>query len=102
MPEWLKEHLGKPVSAIPDPYGECSSFSEHMNSKLRKLLEWMGIEYQFKTSKECYENGDFDEAIKILLSNYKMLEKIIAPTLSKETLENWYPFFLYARNAEVF
>ncbi|QTA91905.1 Lysine--tRNA ligase [Desulfonema magnum] len=93
MPEWLKEHLGKPVSAIPDPYGECSSFSEHMNSKLRKLLEWMGIEYQFKTSKECYENGDFDEAIKILLSNYKMLEKIIAPTLSKETLENWYPFF---------
>jgi len=93
MPDWIKEHLGKPVSSIPDPYEKFSSFSEHMNDKLKKMLEWMEIDYQFKSSKETYENGEFDEAIKILLKNYKTLEQIIAPTLSKDTLQNWYPFF---------
>jgi len=93
MPAWLKEHLGKPVSSIPDPYGEYASFSDHMNMKLKEMLNWMEIDYQFRSSKECYENGDFDEAIRILLNNYDKLEKIIAPTLSKETLKDWYPFF---------
>lgn len=93
MPEWLKNHLGKPVSKIPDPYGECSSFSEYMNNKLKDMLKWMEIDYYFKSSKETYENGEFDDAIKILLRNYRKLEEIIAPTLSKETLKNWHPFF---------
>ncbi|HHC24924.1 MAG TPA: lysine--tRNA ligase, partial [Desulfobacterales bacterium] len=91
MPDWLGEHLGKPVSSIPDPFGECESFSEHMNEKLRQMLDWMEMDYEFRTSRESYENGDFDEAIKILLRNYNTLEKIIAPTLSKETLQDWYP-----------
>ncbi len=93
MPEWLGEHLGKPVSSIPDPFGECSSFSEHMNKKLREMLDWMEIDYQFRSSKESYERGEFDEGIKILLKNYKTLEEIIIPTLSEETRKQWYPFF---------
>jgi len=93
MPDWLGEHLGKPVSSIPDPFGERASFSDHMNEKLRQMLDWMEMDYEFRSSKECYENGDFDEAIRILLRNYNTLEKIIAPTLSKETLQDWYPFF---------
>lgn len=98
MPAWLGEYLGKPVSAIPDPYGECESFSAHMNQKLEEMLNWMEIDYEFRSSKQCYDSGDFDEAIKILLSNYSKLEKIIAPTLSKETLKDWYPFFPICEN----
>ena len=93
MPAWLNEHLGKPVSSIPDPYEETPSFSAYMNNKLKEMLGWMEIDYQFKSSKETYENGEFDEGIKILLKSYKKLEETIAPTLSKDTLRNWYPFF---------
>lgn len=93
MPAWLRDHLGKPVSTIPDPFGECSSFSEHMNNKLKQMLDWIGIDYQFKSSRETYAGGEFDEGLKILLSNYKALEDIIAPTLSEKTLQTWYPFF---------
>jgi len=93
MPAWLKEHLGKPVSAIPDPFGEFSSFSEHMNHKLRQMLDWIEIDYVFKSSKETYESGEFDEGLKILLANYQALEDIIIPTLSSKTRENWHPFF---------
>lgn len=98
MPAWLKEHLGKPVSSIPDPFGECSSFSEHMNNKLKKMLNWIDIDYKFKSSKATYESGVFDEGLKILLANYKSLEDIIAPTLSEKTLQTWYPFFPICEN----
>ena len=93
MPKWLNEYLGKPVSSIPDPYEKTPSFSAYMNNKLKEMLEWMEADYQFKSSKETYENGEFDEGIKILLKSYKKLEEIIAPTLSEDTLRNWYPFF---------
>ncbi|MBI4689085.1 MAG: lysine--tRNA ligase [Nitrospirae bacterium] len=93
MPDRLKEHLGKPVSSIPDPFDECQSFSEHMNNKLRKMLDGMDIDYQFRSSKAAYESGEFNEGIGILLANYKRLEEIIAPTLSEKTLQTWYPFF---------
>jgi len=98
MPAWLKEHLGKPVSSIPDPFGDCSSFSEHMNNKLKKMLDWMDIDYQFRSSKATYESGEFDEGLRILLSNYKALEDIIAPTLSEKTLQTWYPFLPICKN----
>lgn len=98
MPGWIKEHLGKPVSSIPDPFEKFGSFSEHMNDKLKKMLEWLEIDYEFKSSRDTYEKGTFDEALKTLLTNFKTLEDIIAPTLSKETLANWYPFFPICEN----
>ncbi|MEM2079822.1 MAG: lysine--tRNA ligase, partial [Nitrososphaerota archaeon] len=32
MPSWLQEHLLKPVSHIPDPFGCHNSYGEHMSS----------------------------------------------------------------------
>lgn len=93
MPAWLKEHLGKPVSSIPDPFGDAPSFSGHMNNNLKRMLDWIGLDYEFKSSRETYQNGEFDEGLKILLRNFKTLESIIAPTLSEKTLQAWYPFF---------
>jgi lysyl-tRNA synthetase class 1 len=98
MPAWLNEHLGRPVSSIPDPFGECSSFSEHMNNKLIGMLNWMDIDYQFRSAMATYESGEFDEGLKILLANYKSLEDIIAPTLSEKTLQAWHPFFPICEN----
>lgn len=40
---WLEEHLGKPVSRTPDPYGCCESYSAHMNRELNGMLAKTGI-----------------------------------------------------------
>ena len=34
QPEMLAAHLGKPLHTVPDPFGCCASFSDHMNAKL--------------------------------------------------------------------
>ena len=64
-----------------------------MNNKLKQMLDWIDIDYEFKSSRETYARHEFDEGLKILLTNYQTLKNIIAPTLSEKTLQNWHPFF---------
>ena len=38
LPDWLKDHIARPVSSIPDPFGSChASYSAHMSSLLAGL-----------------------------------------------------------------
>src|SRR5687767_6008591 len=33
LPDWLAEHIARPVSEIPDPFGDChASYGAHMSS----------------------------------------------------------------------
>jgi lysyl-tRNA synthetase class 1 len=59
--EMLTEHLGKPLCHIPDPFGECESYSAYMNNKLQEFLDTYGFEYTFQSSQEAYTRGDFNE-----------------------------------------
>ena len=46
--EMLKQHLGKPLTSIPDPFEKFESFGHHNNAKLKLFLD------QFKlTSLSC-------------------------------------------------
>src|SRR3569833_1607083 len=35
----LAEHLGRPLTRIPDPFGEYESFAHHNNAMLRRFLD---------------------------------------------------------------
>ncbi|MDD5307782.1 MAG: lysine--tRNA ligase [Deltaproteobacteria bacterium] len=88
----LREHLGKPLSDIPDPYGCCASYSGHMNGRLREFLDAFGFECCFRSSSEAYRRGDFNAGIKILLDNVEKVLEVILPTLQEENRERWSPF----------
>lgn len=88
---WLEEHLGKPVSAIPDPYGCCDSFSGHMNKELREMLDATGIPYKFVSAAEEYKKGTYNDVLKLALVRMDQILKIILPTLREENREGWFP-----------
>jgi len=96
--EFLTPHMGKPLSAIPDPYGCHGSYSEHMNQELIKMLDHIGVEYEFKSATEQYKSGVFNESIKSILSNLDKIESIVLPTLSPETRKGWFPYFQICEN----
>ena len=77
FPESLTEHLGKPVSLIPDPTGEHESYGMHMSNRLLDGLDKLGIEYSFKRARDTYKDGILQEQIhKILSENEKIGKKI--------------------------
>ena len=89
----LAAHLGKPVHAIPDPFGCCTSFGDHMNAKLCEFFDASGFDYEFQSSREAYVRGDFDEGLSILLAKAEEVRQIIVPTLREQNRQHWSPFF---------
>jgi lysyl-tRNA synthetase class I len=46
-PEMLAEHLQRPLTDVPDPFGTSESFGAHNNAMLRRFLDTFGFEYEF-------------------------------------------------------
>jgi lysyl-tRNA synthetase, class I len=90
-PAMLAEHLGKPLSRIPDPFEKFESFAAHNNAMLRDFLDQFGFEYEFISSSSQYESGAFDEALKNVLRNYQGIMDIMLPTLRKERAATYSP-----------
>ena len=43
--DMLAQHLGRPLTRIPDPFGTHDSFGAHNNARLRAFLDGFGFEY---------------------------------------------------------
>ena len=95
---WLQEHLGKPVSAIPDPYGCCPSYSAHMNKELRAMLDDTGIPYKFVSATEEYQKGTYNQVLQLALARNQQILNIILPTLRPENREDWFPIMPVCEN----
>ncbi|HEX9568100.1 MAG TPA: lysine--tRNA ligase, partial [Rhodospirillales bacterium] len=45
--DMIAQHLGKPLTAIPDPFGTHESFGHHNNARLRAFLDAFKFDYEF-------------------------------------------------------
>lgn len=89
--EMLGEHLGKPLSRIPDPFEKFESFAAHNNAMLRAFLDRFGFEYEFASSTEYYTAGRFDDALRGVLRNYDAIQAVMLPTLREERRATYSP-----------
>jgi lysyl-tRNA synthetase class 1 len=87
----LAKHLGKPLTKIPDPFEKFESFAHHNNAMLREFLDRFGFDYDFRSSTEAYEGGQFDAALKDILRHYDAIMGIMLPTLRKERQATYSP-----------
>jgi len=90
--EATERYLGIPVSKIPDPFGCCASFADHMIGLLGGFLAPVEVEYELMRSAEMYSSGRFDEGLKLILDKHAEITAIIAPTLREENRAGWSPF----------
>jgi lysyl-tRNA synthetase, class I len=90
--EMLAEHLGKPLTQVPDPFGTHDSFGAHNNARLQAFLDTFGFEYEFRSSTACYRAGEFDATLLKMLAHYDDVMKVILPTLGKDRQATYSPF----------
>jgi lysyl-tRNA synthetase class 1 len=90
--QMLAANLGKPLTAIPDPFGSHESFGHHMNARLRSFLDHFGFAYEFYSSTETYRSGRFDAALLRILANYDKVMAVMLPTLGEERQQTYSPF----------
>ncbi|MET0268914.1 MAG: lysine--tRNA ligase, partial [Sphingomonas sp.] len=87
----LTEHLGRPLTKIPDPFGKFESFAHHNNAMLRAFLDAYGFDYEFLSATDCYGSGRFDEALRGVLRHYDAIMGVMLPTLRKERQATYSP-----------
>jgi len=87
----LREHLGKPLTQVPDPFEKYESFAHHNNAILREFLDRFGFEYEFASSTDYYAGGRFDDALKGVLRHYQGIMDVMLPTLRAERQATYSP-----------
>ena len=90
--EVLKKNVGKPLTAIPDPFKKFGSFGEHNNEMLKVFLNKFNFKFNFKSSTENYKNGVFNKSLMRVLEKYEDIMNIILPTLREERRKTYCPF----------
>ena len=94
LPQWLNEYLCKPVSTIPDPFGEChTSYGAHMSSLLLEGLDKVGLNYKFKSGTEVYKSGILSDQIHKILINSKIIGDEISKSTGQQKYIKFLPFF---------
>jgi lysyl-tRNA synthetase class 1 len=88
----LSEHLEKPLTQVPDPFGTHESFGHHNNARLQAFLDEFGFEYEFKSATDCYTSGEFDATLMKVLERFDDVINVILPTLGAERQATYSPF----------
>ena len=91
--EMLREHLQKPLTSVPDPFGEYESFGHHNNAMLRRFLDTFGFEYEFYSATEFYRSGQFDTVLRRAAERYDDIMKVMLKSLREERRQS-YSIFL--------
>ena len=89
----LREHLQKPLTSVPDPFGTHDSFGDHNNAMLRRFLDTFGFDYEFYSATEFYRSGQFDEVLKRAVERYDAIMKVMLKSLREERQQT-YSIFL--------
>lgn len=91
--EMLKDHIQKPLTSVPDPFGTHESFGDHNNAMLKRFLDTFGFEYEFYSARSFYKSGQFDEVLLRCAERYDDLMAIMLKSLREERQET-YSIFL--------
>ncbi|MEQ5827977.1 lysine--tRNA ligase [Sulfitobacter sp. NFXS29] len=91
--DMLKEHMHKPLTVVPDPFGTHESFGHHNNAMLRRFLDTFGFEYEFYSAREFYRSGQFDEVLLRACEKYDEIMAVMLKSLREERRQT-YSIFL--------
>ncbi|WP_241431231.1 lysine--tRNA ligase [Halococcus thailandensis] len=87
----LGRNLGKPYTAIPDPFGCCESYGAHFSNLIERSAELLDIPVETVSNTERYESGAFDDVIHHLLEHREQARNVLAQYQEKVD-DDYIPF----------
>ena len=88
-PAMLREHLQRPLTAVPDPFGLFDSFGGHNNAMLRRFLDTFGFAYEFISATDFYKSGRFDDTLKRAAERYDAIMAVMMASLREERQQTY-------------
>lgn len=75
-PEW-SDHIGRPLSAVPDPWGCHASWAEHFTAPLVASLAEMGVQMDEISQTQMYQAGTYREQILHAIKHRDRIDEVL-------------------------
>ncbi|MBV0925315.1 lysine--tRNA ligase [Halomicroarcula limicola] len=95
----LGRNLGKPYTDIPDPFGCCDSYGAHFTNLLKRSAELVGVDVEFVSNTEMYEDGEFEAVTRRVLERADRAREVLADYQNKVD-DDYVPFVPQCENCE--
>jgi lysyl-tRNA synthetase class 1 len=82
--EMLRANLQRPLTDVPDPFGQFESFGAHNNAMLRRFLDTFGFPYEFASATDYYRSGRLDTVLLRAAERYEAIMEVMLPSLREE------------------
>lgn len=81
--EW-KDHIGRPLTDVPDPWECHASWSDHFKAPLQGALAAMGVEVEEISQTERYRAGTYREQVLHAVAHRADIDAILAKYRTKK------------------
>jgi lysyl-tRNA synthetase, class I len=85
--ESFAEHIGRPLSAVPDPCGRHPSWAEHFKEPLRESLARLGVRVTEISQTQMYTSGAYTDRIILAMRRRADISAVLARYQTKRSAE---------------
>ena len=79
----LGRNLGKPYTAIPDPFGERESYAAHFAALLEADADRLGVDIEMCSNTAMYADGTFDPVVSHVLEHAETAREVLSEYQAK-------------------
>lgn len=101
-------HIGKPLTAVPDPSGKFSSYAERFQVEFEASMKELGIDLVYRYQTTEYTSGHYADRVIHAMKHRRRIGEILFDNMSEigkeekqidrdEYLEKYYPIAVYSR-----
>lgn len=93
--DFLQEHIGMPITKVPDTFGCHKSYAEHFEKELEVEMPVLGISPEFIYQSKKYSSCDYAGEIRFVLENKGKIKNILEKYKTEPIDEEWWPAQIY-------
>src|ERR1700729_3153238 len=83
FPPEFAEHIGRPLTAVPDPCGQHPSWADHFKDPLRDSLARLGVRVTEISQTQMYTSGAYTAQIVLAMRRRADIERVLAKYRTK-------------------
>ncbi|PWI45562.1 lysine--tRNA ligase [Streptomyces sp. ICBB 8177] len=84
QPAEFAEHIGRPLTSVPDPSGAYASWSDHFKAPFRAALAALGVEVREISQTEQYTSGAYREQILLAMRERHRIDEVLGRYRTKK------------------
>ncbi|MDR1316999.1 MAG: lysine--tRNA ligase, partial [Spirochaetales bacterium] len=93
--EMLKEHLRRPITLVPDPWGRDGSYAQHHELDVERELHRVGIAPEYLYQARRYRESLYAEQIKTALSKAAEIRALLDKHRTDALAADWLPVAVF-------